>query len=98
MSKGIVLDFDKFVSFRGQSKCTKVRCKFGFTVPPNSEMFVCGKVTKQKMIGLHGICSVHDLLLSKGLLLVKSVTISTVGNVPMKILNASDEPVYVRKG
>ena len=62
-------------------------------------MFVCGKVTKQKMIGLHGICYVHDLLLSKGLLLVKSVvTISTVGNVPMKILNASDEPVYVRKG
>lgn len=99
ISKQIVLDFDKFVTFRGQSKCTKVRCRSSFSVPPNSELFVRGKVSKNKMIGLPGVCSVHNLFLRRGLLLVKSVvTISTNGTVPLKILNPGDEPVFVNKG
>lgn len=63
-------------------------------VPPNVAMFVLGRVTRQEIIGLSGVCSGHNMFLRKGLLLVKSVvTISTDFTVPIKIINPSTEPI-----
>ena len=42
MSKGVVLDFDKFTTFSGQMKGTKVRCKSNITIAPNSEILIYG--------------------------------------------------------
>lgn len=62
-------------------------------------MFVLGRVTRQEIIGLSGVCSGHNMFLRKGLLLVKSVvTISTDFTVPIKIINPSTEPVFVKRG
>lgn len=92
------LDFDKFHTFRSKTNCAKVRCKSNFVVPPNVAMFVYGRVTRQEMIGLPGVCSGHNMFLRKSLLLVKSVvTISTDLTVPIKIINPSTEPVFVKR-
>lgn len=99
ISKKIVLDFDKFLTFRSKTNSTKVRCKSNFVVPPNVAMFVYGRVTIHEMIGIPGICSGYNMFLRKGLLLVKSVvTISPDLTVPIKIMNPSTEPVFVKRG
>lgn len=49
-SKNIILDFDKFLTFRSKTNCTKVRCKSNFVVPPNVAMFVYGTLDK-KLLG-----------------------------------------------
>ena len=99
MSKGVVLDFDKFTTFSGQMKGTKVRCKSNITIAPNSEILIYGKVDKSKMIGMPGFCSVHNALLHKGLMLGKNVcNISSDCTVPLKMLNPTNEAIFVHKG
>lgn len=85
--------------FRENNMCTKNICKSIFTIPPNSGMFIFGNVTRRQMIGLPGVCFVHNLFSRNSLLLAKSVVTTHIDlTVPVTIMNPGDEALFVKRG
>ena len=98
-SNKIVLDFGTKSCFTQVKKTTKIRCKDTFTIAPNSECIVIGKLSKDLPLGMQGLCVGHAELTHKGLMVARSVLSCLVDRVvPVKVLNPGYETVHVNKG
>lgn len=75
------------------------RCRKRITIDPNSEYILWGKLPTSIIHGLQCVCTCSSQLLSKGLLVCKTiVTVSKDRTVPLKILNAGHNPIVIPKG
>lgn len=98
-SNKIVLDFSTKSCFSHVKNTTKIKCKESFTISPNSECIVVGKLSKDLPLGMQGICVGHAELSHKGLIVAKSLLSCSVDRiVPVKVLNPGYETVHVNKG
>ncbi len=68
-SAGIVLDLSNGNAFSGIKHTTKIVCTSSCTILPNSECMLPGKLAKDIVVGMQGVCTGHNELLNKGLLL-----------------------------
>ena len=91
------MDFSKACHSAVKST-TKIVCDHSFLLPPNSETVVQGKVHKDLQIGMQGQCLGHSEMGYKGLLVSKAVYTCLLGHqVPVKILNPTEDPVHTNK-
>ena len=76
-----------------------VRYTKRITIPPHSEMAVLGKLPKYIVYGYQGFCENNKHILSRGLIVCKAVvTVSNNITIPVKILNAGNNPFVIPKG
>jgi hypothetical protein len=91
----VILDFSNKtpVLLNSNIYCTKRT-----TIPPNSEIILWGKL-HYGFYGMQGLCVSSRYVLWKGILVSKAVvSIATNKQVPIKILNQTNDCVIVHKG
>ena len=91
----VILDFSNKtpVSLNSNIYCTKRT-----TLPPNSEIMLWGKI-HYGFYGMQGLCVSSRYVLCKGILVSKAVvSIAKNKQVPIKILNQTNDCVIVHKG
>ena len=94
----IVLDFRKQSLFHNMKRSAKVKCRETTVIQPHSEIIMQGELPAQIPLGTQGVCVGHFELLNKGLFLAKSlVTCSAKHCVAVRVLNPTNEPIYVNK-
>ena len=102
LGTGYLIDNQITINFGNLSVSQKnayVRCSKRVKFPPHSEMVLCGKLPSNIVYGYQGICDSTKQILSKGLIVCKAlVTVSNQRTVPVKLLNASSEPITIPKG
>lgn len=97
-SHGIIIDFSKDDIFTTKGDVVKVRCRNDITILPNTECIIFGKIPKRCVLGSQGVVSAHKFLLQKCVFLAKSlITVSPEHVVPIKLLNPTQESVYIKK-
>ena len=97
-SKGVILNFSTQV-YQCDNKTVKVTTKTAVTIAPNSEVTIVAKVPKKVLIGQQGVCTAHQTLTNKGVLLAKSLcSVSISHTIPVRILNMGNESIYLGKG
>ena len=79
----------------------KIRSSATVTLPANSVTFVKGKLSDQRKTNKDAVYSGHlepyTNLCTSGLLAAEALTHSEEGEVPVRVLNTSDEPVVLHK-
>ncbi|CAC5356092.1 unnamed protein product [Mytilus coruscus] len=94
-SKNIVLDFSDFCI---KSKQFKVLTQSPASIPPNSEVLIWGHVNGKVQYGMQGICS-SKISKDRGVIVSKAVvTVNREKQVPIKVLNFTNETVHLNKG
>ncbi|CAG2209064.1 unnamed protein product [Mytilus edulis] len=94
-SKNIVLDFS---DCRIRSKHFKVLTQSPASIPPNSEVLIWGHVNGKVQYGMQGICT-SKISKDRGVIISKAVvTVNREKQVPIKILNFTNETVHLNKG
>ncbi|XP_033727599.1 uncharacterized protein LOC117316931 [Pecten maximus] len=99
--KGIVLDFTSgnYMMSNAMKSKVKVRSVKSVEIKPNAEIVIYGKLPKKSVMGTQGLTSAHKSLLSKGLLLARSVvTIPANRMIPVKVLNPGNDVISLAKG
>ncbi|CAG2185803.1 unnamed protein product [Mytilus edulis] len=94
-SKNIVLDFSDCCI---KSKQFKVLTQSPASLPPNSEVLIWGHVNGKVQYGMQGICT-SKISKDRGVIISKAVvTVNREKQVPIKILNFTNETVHLNKG
>lgn len=94
-SKNIVLDFSDCCI---KSKQFKVLTQSPASLPPNSEVLIWGHVNGKVQYGMQGICT-SKISKDRGVIISKAVvTVNREKQVPIKILNFTNEIVHLNKG
>lgn len=81
-----------------QTNCN-VKSQKPYSVAPNTEVLIWGKLPAKCIYGQHGICTNSSYLVKSGLWVAKAVvTVNKTNSVPLKILIPSNNTIFVPRG
>ena len=94
-ANGAVIDFQQR-TFMLQSGSKDIKAVCTFEIPPKSEALIFGKVSESTQ-NIIGLCQGHRVSSGLGLCVAKSLVKPDQGRLPVRLLNPSDQSVYVYK-
>ena len=77
-----------------QSGSKDIKAVCTFEIPPKSEALIFGKVSESTQ-NIIGLCQGHRVSSGLGLCVAKSLAKPDQGRLPVRLLNPSDQSVYV---